>query len=72
MKALDQVFIDTGAEDEDINYAIAQYRVTETAEYRAIMEGSKVKFKNKFQEIVQKAKANKEARAVPIPPTPEE
>ena len=72
MRAYDQVFADTGAEEEDINHAVAEHRITESGEYRSLMEASKEKTKNKFQEIMLKAKANKEARMAPVPPTPVE
>lgn len=72
MRALDRVFADTGAEEEDINNAVAQHRITESDEYRSLMEASKVKTKDKFQEIMQKAKAHKEARMAPVPPAPVE
>ena len=72
MRALDRVFADTGAEEEDINHAVAQHRITESDEYRSLMEASKVKTKDKFQEIMQKAKAHKEARMAPVPPAPVE
>ena len=72
MKALDKVFADTGAEEEDINHAIIEHRITESNEYRDMMEASKTKTKNKFQEIMQKAKANREARMAPVPPAPVE
>ena len=65
------MFADTGAEEEDINHAVAEHRITETDEYKSMIEASKDKFKTRFQEIINKAKVNKEARMASVAPTPE-
>ena len=62
MKAYDQLFFDTGAEEEDINRAIQEHRLAETEDYKSIMNGSKAKLEEKFNEIKRQAMAKKAAK----------
>ena len=62
MKAYDQLFFDTGAEEEDINRAIQEHSLAETEEYKSMISGTKAKLEEKFNEIKRQAIAKRDSK----------
>ena len=61
LRAFDKLFAETGVEEEDITKAFLKYQLSETAEFKAMMEKSKNDIKNKIQEFMMKARAQQAA-----------
>ena len=61
LKAFDNLFFESGVEEEDITKAFLKYKLSETSEFKEMMTNSKIAIQNKIQSIMQQAKAAAQA-----------
>lgn len=62
MKAYDKVYIETGAEEEDITHSIHKNNIVHLEEYKQIQAQSRKRFEAQMQVVQEKARENKRAR----------
>ena len=62
IKAFDQLFFDTEAEEEDISYAIFDHNISELDDFKAIITNAKKQYQVKIQEFMKKAKGRNAAK----------
>ena len=62
IRAFDELFKETGVEEEDITKAFLEYKLSESAEFKAMMAETKQAIQTKIKEFMEKAKAAQAAR----------
>ena len=62
IRAFDELFKETGVEEEDITKAFLEYKLSESQEFKDMMAKTKTAIQEKIKEFMEKAKAAQAAR----------
>lgn len=62
IRAFDELFKETGVEEEDITKAFLEYKLSESQEFKDMMAKTKSAIQEKIKEFMEKAKAAQAAR----------